>query len=126
MTSAAVLDALGISRDADAIEQARRLRLLAGLPEESSEPMLWGRLLNEIEGTLRFPGGNDGDGAQLANNVVGCAIAPPGDPDEVRCGLEAWEEELGAPRPNADEFLREFVIDEIAPRLQQAGLYRLH
>lgn len=126
MTAPNVLDALGIPRDADATEQARCLRRLAGLPEESSEPTLWRRFLNEIEGTLRFPGGNDGDGAELANNVVGCAIAAPGDPDEVRYGLEVWEDELGAPRPNADEFMREFVIDEVAPRLQRAGLYRLH
>ncbi len=40
-------------------------------------------------------------------------------------GTEAWDRELGAGFAEADEMLRGLVFDEIAPRLQAAGLYRL-
>jgi hypothetical protein len=127
MIDARILDALGIPRDADEAEVGRCFRRLLGLtPEESPDPALWARLLREVDATLRFPGGDDGDGAQLACSVVLSSVAPPGDPEEARRGAEAWARELGASIADSDTMLWELVGREVAVRLAHAGLYRLH
>lgn len=127
MTYARVLDALDIPRDADDAEVARCLRRMLGAASaEPSDAQLWRRFVDMIDGTLAFPGGDDGDGAQLANSVVASSIVPPGGRGEERWGVEAWDRELGVPFGESDDVLRELVIDEIAPRLARAGLYRLH
>ena len=147
---AQVLEALDIPLDADDAAVARRLRrLLGAVPDESPDPPLWRRFVEMIAGTLDFPGGDDGDGAQLANSVVSCSIVAPGEPEEQRWGVEVWDRELGVTHAASDDILRrwgvevwdrelgvthaasddilrEFVGDEIAPRLARAGLYRLH
>jgi hypothetical protein len=124
---ARIFEALDIPQNADDAEVARRLRRLLGAsPAESPDPELWRRFLDMIDGTLKFPGGYDGDGAQLANSVVACSIVPPGGREEERWGIEAWDRELGVPFAESDDILREFVIDEIAPRLVSAGLYALN
>lgn len=126
MIDARIFDALDIPRDADVPTAARCLRRLLGvLPATSSNPDLWRHFLYEIQGTLQFPGGNRGDGAELANNVVGNAIANRGDPDEHRRGYAAWDRELGVSGCESDEVLREFVVFVIAPRLAAAELYAL-
>jgi hypothetical protein len=122
-----ILEALDIPRDADDAEVGRCFRRLMGLtPEASQNPALWLRLLERIDGTLRFPGGDDGDGAQLANSVVMGAVAPPGDPDEERYGVAAWDRELGVGFAESDTPMWELVGRDVAPRLARAGLYRLH
>jgi hypothetical protein len=122
-----ILDALDIPRGADDAEVGRCFRRLMGLtPEESLSPELWVRLLREIDATLRCPGGDDGDGAQLANSVVMGAVAPPGDPDEERYGIEVWDRELGVGFTESDTPMWELVGGKLAPRLAHAGLYRLH
>ncbi|HEX7289839.1 MAG TPA: hypothetical protein VF250_01820 [Conexibacter sp.] len=122
-----ILDALDIPHEADDAEVGRCFRRLMGLaPEESPNPELWVRLLGEIDATLRFPGGDDGDRAQLANNVVMGAVASPGDPDEQRFGIEAWDRELGVGFTESDTPMWDLVGGKVAPRLASAGLYRLH
>jgi hypothetical protein len=126
VTRTQILEALDISTDADDAAVARNLRGLLGVePLESSDPQLWRRFVEMIDGTLSFPGGDNGDGAQLANSVVACCIVPPGGGEEQRWGVDAWDRELGVTRAASDDILREFVGDEIAPRLARAGLYRL-
>lgn len=121
-----ILDALDIPRDADDAEIGRCFRRLMRVsPEESPNPKLWARLLSMLDATLRFPGGDNGDGAQLANSVVMGAVAPPGDPDEARYGIEVWDRELGVGFTESDTPMWELVGGEIAPRLARAGLYRL-
>lgn len=121
-----VAAALGLSADMSEEAVAGRFRGLAGLsPEGSTDPGLWTRFHYGVELARTGPLGPRGDTAELANNVVEWAIVPPGDREEARYGLAAWERELHAPKPNADEALRELVMDEIAPRLERAGLYAL-
>ena len=121
-----ILRALDIPPDADVPTAARCLRTLLGLsPATSRNPYRWRHFLYEIQGTLVFPGGNRGDGAELANNVVGCSIANRGDPDEHRRGYDAWDRELGVTGCASDDVLREFVAFVIAPRLAEAELYAL-
>jgi hypothetical protein len=122
-----ILDALDIPRDADEAEVGRCFRRLLGLtPEESPNPQLWVRFLGEIDATLRFPGGDDGDGAELACSVVLSSVASPGDPDEARYGVEAWVCELGPAFAESDAMLWDLVGRDVALRLAHAGLYRLH
>jgi len=122
-----ILDALDIPRDANEAEVGRCFRRLLGLtPEESPDPALWARLLRQIDATLRFPGGDDGDGAELACSVVLSSVANSGDPDEERYGVQAWVRELGPAFAESDAMLWELVGRDVALRLAHAGLYRLH
>ena len=78
MTDPRILDALDIPRDADAAEVGRCFRRMMELtPVDSPDSTLWLRFLDKIEEALTFPGGESGDGAQLANRVVMGAVAPP-------------------------------------------------
>lgn len=126
MPDTRILVALGLPLEADEQEIADGLSRLSGR-EQAAAPnvQLWMRFYDGIELSRHGSTGARGDGALFANRIVEYAIVPPGEAGEEAFGLDAWERELGHPNPNADEALRMFVIDEIAPRLARAGLYAL-
>ncbi len=126
MADVRVLEALGLLPTAADWQIAGRLRQLSGRSrEDPTDVALWLRFYDGIELAREGPRGARGDEALLANRIVEHAIVPPGLPDEDRYGLLAWDRELGAPQPNADEELRRIVFEQIAPRLARAGLYTL-
>jgi hypothetical protein len=121
-----ILAALGLPTDGDEREIAEGLRRLSGHSSSAAPGVpLWMRFYDGIELARQGSTGARGDTALLANRIVEYAIVPPREAGEEEFGLDAWERELGHPAPNADEALRMFVIDEIAPRLERAGLYAL-
>lgn len=121
-----ILAALGLPLDGDERGIADGLRrMLDDKQKAGSDTMLWKRFYDGIERARHSSTGARGDGALLANRIVEYAIVPPGEPEEERFGLDAWERELDHPRPNADEALRMLVIEEIGPRLERAGLYAI-
>jgi len=119
-------EALGIPANPSDDDVARRFRSLLRLPPDSDDAARWVRFLEgvEVARTLRDDGPR-GDRAELAHFTVGHAIVRPGEPAEDRYGIEAWDRELHVGVAEADDVLRELVIDEIAPRLARAGLYTL-
>lgn len=119
-----IFDALAIPRGASDAQVAARLRRLAGLPARgTTDPTLWVRFLEGIEVARHGAGGARVDLALLANRVVEYAILPPGHADEGRWGEAAWDRELGTSPPYGDELLRMLVIERVAPRLWNAGLF---
>jgi hypothetical protein len=126
MTDPRTLAALDLPPDATADRIASRMRDLAGLPAKPDTNVeLWTRFLDAIEWPLTNNPDPRRDRGALANGIVSGAIVPPGRPDEDRFGTIPWDHELGVDYAGADNVLREFVIDEIAPRLDAAGLIRL-
>lgn len=121
-----ILAALGLPVESSDVQIAEGLRRLAGHARaESPDVGLWMRFYDGIELARHGATGARGDKALLANRIVEYAIVPPHHDGEERFGLDAWERELGHPDPNADEDLRRVVFDEIATRLERAGLYAL-
>jgi hypothetical protein len=119
-----ILRALDLPVDATDAQIAEGLRKLAGLPPHgTTDDALWMRFVDGIELARHGAGGARADLALLANRIVEHAIVPPEDPGEERYGTRAWDRELGVPYPESDERLRKFVIDVIAPRLWDAGLF---
>jgi hypothetical protein len=118
-----VARAVGLSDDLSHGAVARYFRTQVGLsPDGTTDPLLWPRYLHAIElarTSLR------GDQAEFAENVMGLAAPGFGQPDEERFGLDAWDRELGVTRARSDEILRWLAYDEIAPRLERAGLYAI-
>ncbi|HYV14832.1 MAG TPA: hypothetical protein VE972_02300 [Conexibacter sp.] len=124
MDRAAILNALGLAGDLSDAQVAEGLRSLGGMPPQgTTDASLWGRFLEGIVLARHGAGGARGDLAILADRVVSWAIVPPGLPGEQRWGAAAWDRELGLARAQSDDRLRMFVIDEIAPRLWDAGLF---
>jgi hypothetical protein len=121
-----VARAVGLSDDLSDAAIARHFRTLLGLPADgTTDPLLWPRYLYGIELARTGPMGPRGDQAEFANNVVGLAAPGFGEPDEERFGLDAWDRELGVTRAKSDEILRHLAYEEIATRLERAGLYAI-
>jgi hypothetical protein len=118
--------AVGLAPEADEDAIARHFRSMVGRsPGDSTDPRLWARYLYSIELARTGWHGARGDQAEFANNVVGWAVVLPGDSDAERYGEAAWARELGVTPAECDPILRELAYDEIAPRLERAGLYAI-
>jgi hypothetical protein len=121
-----VARAVGLSDDLSNEAIAQHFRALVGLPPEgTTDPLLWPRYLYGIELARTGPAGPRGDQAEFANNVVEWAAPGFNQPDEVRFGYDAWDRELGVTDAKSDDILRELAYEELAPRLERAGLYAL-
>jgi len=126
MPDSRILAALGLPVDGGEGEIAEGLRRLSGHASSTSADVpLWMRLYEGIELSRHGSTGARGDTALLANRVVEYAIIPPGADGEERFGSDAWDRELGVDRARSDDALRRFVAEEIAPRLERAGLYAI-
>lgn len=118
-----VARAVGLSDDLSHEAVARYFRTRVGLPPDgTTDSLLWPRYLHAIELART---GLRGDQAEFAENVVGLAAPGWNQPDEERFGLDAWDRELGVTRAKSDDILRWLAYDEIAPRLERAGLYAI-
>ncbi len=127
MSDARVLAMLGLRSGADTSEVAGALRGLAGMSAAgTNDPALWARFVEAIV-RARGDGRDDAraDLAELANRVVEHAVVAPGGPGEERYGSAAWDRELDVGPAASDEVLRALVIEEIAPRLWDAGLFHV-
>jgi hypothetical protein len=125
MRNPRILAAFDLPPDATGAQIAARMRELADLPADPDTNVeLWEHFIEGIE-LGHAASGTDlrADIAELANGIVSSAIAAPGDPDEDRFGTIPWDHELGVPYPGADDVLRDFVFDEVGPRLGAAGIY---
>jgi hypothetical protein len=121
-----ILAALDLPVDGDEAEIAEGLRRLSGLSSSAAPDVsLWMRLYEGIELSRHGSTGARGDTALLANRVVEHAIVPPDEDGEERFGSDAWDRELGVDRARSDDVLRRLVAEQIAPRLERAGLYAL-
>jgi hypothetical protein len=125
MRNPRILAAFDLPPDATGAQIAARMRELAGLPADpDTNVALWERFIEGIElGRAASSADLRADLAELANGIVSWAIVPPGRSGEDRFGTIPWDHELGVPFPGADDVLRDFVFDEIGPRLGAAGIY---
>jgi hypothetical protein len=122
MADARILAALGLRDGAPDWAIAGRLRQLAGLPPDGPvEVGLWMRAFEAVDDAVRH-GDETVDLAQFAHGIACHAIAPPGDRDEERLGVQAWDREFGVEGGESDELLRMLAIERLAPRLWNAGL----
>jgi hypothetical protein len=117
VTDARILEALGIPADATEAGIAEGLRRLAGLPSNGGDPALWMRVIAGVDAAVRHRDERV-DLALFAHGIASHAIAP----DDGRFGAGAWDAELGVVDDEADERLRELAIEQLAPRLWDAGL----
>jgi hypothetical protein len=121
-----VARAVGLSDDLSDAAIAAHFRARLGLPPTgTTDPQLWPRFLYGIELARTGPLGPRGDRAEFANNVVEWAAPGLNEPDEERFGLDAWDRELGVTDARSDDILRELAYEEIATRMERAGLYAL-
>jgi hypothetical protein len=126
MIDSQTLAAFDLPPDATGPQIAARMRQLAGLPANPNANVeLWTHFLEAVEWSRTNDPDPRCDRGQLANGIASGAIVPPGRPGEDRFGTIPWDHELGVDFAGADNVLRMLVIDEIAPRLDAAGLIRL-
>jgi hypothetical protein len=118
-----VARAVGLGDDLSHEAVARYFRTLVELPPDgTTDSLLWPRYLAAVELART---GLRGDRAQFAENVVGLAAPGFGQPDEERFDIGNWDRELGVTGAKSDEILRGLAYEEIATRLERAGLYAL-
>ena len=126
MTDPRTLAAFDLPPGATGAHVAARMRELAGLPADPDTNVeLWTHFLAMVEFARTATPDPRDDIAVLANAIVSGAIVPPGRPDEDRWGTVPWDHELGVAFAEADDVLRRFVFEQIGPRLEAAGLFRL-
>lgn len=122
MTDARIFQALGLAEAATDAAIAQQLRCLAGVPSDGSiDPALWMRVIQGIESAVRYSSERV-DLALFAHGIASHAISAPGEPEEERFGVRAWDAELGVSDGESDEKLRELAIERLAPRLWNARL----
>lgn len=121
-----ILSACDLPPDATGLQIAARMRELAGLPvDPGTNVELWERFLEMVEWVRNATPEPRGDIGEVAHGVASGAIVPPGHPDEDRLGEAPWDREVASTYDDADDVLRMLVIEEIGPRLEAAGLFRL-